>query len=184
LIVLYVFAIQQCAEGIVWIYLRETSPSIIAVGAKNLFLFFAFAFWPIWIPFALWLPENTQGRKQAMSVCFGIGSVLVSFFVLRIPDTTATACGYSIQYLSKWQSTSLGERVDLIAILFYGIAALLPFLISSLKNMWIVGVLGAIAGITIYCIEYFSFVSIWCFFSAVISLSLFYFLPKKKQSSY
>ena len=45
------FAIQQFAEGFVWIDPESTLP-------KSTYLFFAYAFWPMWIPFATFFAEE------------------------------------------------------------------------------------------------------------------------------
>lgn len=176
------FAIQQCSEGIVWLYLGEASQSLIALGAKNVFLFFAFVIWPIWVPFAFWMAENNSWRKHVMGVCFGIGLVLSVILILTIPMTSAASYHNSIQYLNQWQSFPLEERINLVAIVFYGVAISLPFLISTLKKIWILGLLAILAGIIVYSIDRFFFTSVWCFFAAIISLGLFFIIPRNKQA--
>ena len=175
------FAIQQCAEGIVWLHLGESD--LFAKLAKNVFLFFAFVIWPIWIPFSLWMAEKSEWRKQVMSVCLGIGLVLGVFLILTIPYTSAISYHNSIQYLLEGQNLSMGMYAGLVAIFFYGIATLLPFLISSLKKMWVLGLLATMTGLVTYLIDHYLFTSMWCFFAAVISLGLFFFLPKRLLSN-
>lgn len=174
------FAIQQCAEGIVWLYLPEAQQSYIAIGAKDLFLFFAFVFWPLWIPFSLWFAETNQKRKQGIAACFGMGLMQVALLACTIPYVTAVSYRSNIQYLLELNHNHLlmGKQFSCIMIFFYAVATLLPLFLSSLKKMWVLGICVACAGIAIYLIDHHFFVSLWCFFAAWISLCLFFILPK------
>jgi hypothetical protein len=172
------FAIQQCAEGIVWLYLPEMASST-ATFAKDLFLFFAYAFWPIWIPFSLWVAEVSEKRKQAISAFFGMGLVVAVLLIFMIPQTTAHPYHNSIQYLQQ-NGTSLENQLGNITLFFYGVATLLPLFVSSLKKMWILGISVALAGVAIELIDRHFFVSLWCFFAACFSIGLFFILPLAK----
>lgn len=56
------FAIQQASEGFVWLALPEES------FARNIFLFFAYFVWPIWVPFSVWFAEENRKRKQILGI--------------------------------------------------------------------------------------------------------------------
>lgn len=159
------FAIQQSAEGMVWLHLPEPSE------AKNIFLFFAYVFWPIWISFSVWLAEDQHWRKELLAICIGMGIALGTALSLLIPHTVAVPYQNSIHYLS---STHL--NLNILIPVFYGITTLLPLFISSLKKIWIVGLLTAASGIVIYSIDQLFFASMWCFFAAIISLALYFIL--------
>lgn len=176
----FFFAIQQCAEGVVWLSLPETA-SPIATFAKNLFLFFAYVFWPIWIPFSLWIAEVREQRKQTIAALFGMGLVVAVLLIYMIPNTMAVPYRSSIQYLQQLNQNDLllENQLSNITIFFYGVATLLPLFVSSMKRMWILGICVAISGIAIYLIDHLFFVSLWCFFAAWFSICLFFILPKK-----
>lgn len=171
------FAVQQAAEGIVWLYFLDQTQEGLTEGAKNLFLFFAFIFWPLWVPFSAWAAEKQEARKQAIAVCFGIGMMIAALLGFLIPHTTAVSYRSSIQYLQQLDigSTALSSSV----LFFYAVATLLPLFLSSLKKLWVIGACVALAGIVICLIDRFFFVSLWCFLAAWISLCLFFVLPKK-----
>src|SRR5437868_7049340 len=63
----FFFAAQQFIEGFVWLSLPHTGV------AKNLYLFFAYSFWPVWIPFSLWVAETRVKEKQLLMLFMGIG---------------------------------------------------------------------------------------------------------------
>lgn len=168
----WLFAIQQAAEGFVWLSLPDYSI------AQAVFLFFAYSFWPIWIPFALWRAEKQDLRKQFLAFCGGIGTVIGLALIFMIPETTATSYQCSIHYAHKSGSAA----IDWLGIIFYGVATLVPFFLSSIRRIWILGVIGAIVGILIFWIDQLLFVSMWCFFAALVSLSLLLILKKKNLS--
>jgi hypothetical protein len=174
------FAIQQFSEGVVWLSLSETTPTLLALVAKNVFLFFAFVFWPIWMPLSLWLVETDIWRKRLIFVCLGIGILTSLLLAFRIPHMAVMPYRCSIHYgggLSLLQRSSL---IALPILLSYGIATVLPLFLSSLKNMKILAVLVTLSGLAIYWIDQLFFVSMWCFSAAILSICLL-FVRRKKQ---
>ncbi len=173
------FAIQQGAEGIVWLSLSEAVPSLLASAAKNVFLFFAFVFWPIWLPLSVWLVEVDAWRKQAMAVCLGIGLLLGVFLAFGIPHAAAVAYRCSIQYKSGFSMLEQfyggsEPAITLVVLLFYAMATVLPLFFSSLKRMKILAVLVTLSGVAIYEVDQLFFVSMWCFSAALFSACLFF----------
>jgi len=159
----FFFAIQQAAEGFLWL---KVTPDV----SKWVFLSFAFVVWPIWIPFSFWYAEETPFRKQAMAFCLGIGLVVGFLLAMAIPHVQIYATQH-IQYIYSY--TGLG--------VFYMIATLLPFFLSSLSKAWALGFLFLLSALIVLWVERTFFISIWCFFSALISLGLFFI--KKGETS-
>src|SRR5690606_8023290 len=89
------FAIQQASEGFVWLKIPE------GIAAKNIFLFFAYVFWPIWIPFSLYFAEENPIRKQLLTLCLGIGLAVGCFLMPVIPQTAAVEYSHSLQYIQN-----------------------------------------------------------------------------------
>ena len=73
------FGLQQLFEGILWLHLPGYATDTLAIFSKNIFLFFAYIFWPIWIPFSMWVIEKNIKRKQLLSLLLGIGFALAVF---------------------------------------------------------------------------------------------------------
>src|SRR5262245_6539835 len=59
------FGVQQAAEGFVWLGLDHGHSHLVSPAAV-VFLFFALAFWPFWIPFSLLLPESRRWAKMIL----------------------------------------------------------------------------------------------------------------------
>jgi hypothetical protein len=166
------FAIQQAAEGFVWLGLPNPSSS------KNLYLFFAYSFWPFWIPLAMWISETQKLRKQLLALCFGIGVTVAIALGLLIPETTAEAYTCSIHY----SNTATNDSLSIFAQILYAIATLAPPFISSIPRMWALGALAVVFGGALIWIDQLLFVSMWCFFAAIFSLALFFILkPSAKK---
>ena len=92
------FALQQCAEGVVWMYAPVDLQSPVAVWAKSFFLFFAYVFWPVWLPFSIWLVEKEAQRKLILAGCLGLGIGVAAFYGLSIPLMVAIPYRFSIHY--------------------------------------------------------------------------------------
>lgn len=178
-IIPWLFAMQQCAEGVVWLNLPNASGQI-ANNAKNTFLFFAFVFWPVWMPLSTWIAEKEEWRKQAIALCLGIGLLLAIFLSLAIPDMKALPCLGSIQYAFPFKNLGNSAYYSRVGTFFYGIATLLPLFFSSLKRIWLLGLLVTLSGVIIYAIDQFVFVSLWCFFAAIFSLMLFFVITHRE----
>jgi len=167
------FAMQQLAEGFVWLGVPEVSTS------KNIYLFFAYVFWPIWIPFSLYFAEKNAVRRQLLAICLGMGLVVGGALMLGISEAIAIEYNHTIHY----QTNGIYNPYYMISLVFFTLAGLLPFFISSLTKMWGVGLLITLAGIVTFTVDRFCFFSLWCFWSAIVSMSLFLVLPQKKVES-
>jgi hypothetical protein len=167
------FALQQFSEGFVWLSLPEVS------FFKNIFLFFAYFFWPVWVPFSFWIAERDAKNKQLLFLCLILGIVVGTAYGLVIPETTPVMYRHSIHYASSHQYSN---EAIYIGTALYGIATIAPFFISTLRNAWTVGSLILLSGIIVYWIDHFYFVSMWCFVSAIISLTLLFILKSPKTS--
>lgn len=168
------FGIQQFSEGVLWLTAGQNfQPQFIAEGAQYTFLFFAFLFWPIWIPFSLYSVEKIAWRKQLIFACLAAG-VLFDINVIRIAmqyPVNARVMDHSIQYVSSIPSQ----------VYFYAPIVLLPCFISSYKSMWIFAVLTTVSFIAAMYIYTESFTSVWCFFSAIISICIYKVLRDNQE---
>jgi len=158
------FGLQQLSEGILW--LSYTHPNIAPWQHASMysFLLFAKVIWPVWIPFSIWLMEPDSGRKKILSyliILGGIGSVYLAYCLFAY-DVSATIEERHIRY--QMQIPQLGlHRV------LYLLGAAVPFFVSSLKYMKLLG--GTlIASLVLSYIFYFKhLISVWCFFAALLS---------------
>jgi len=161
------FAFQQLCEGIIWLDLRGSIPhSAFSVLAKDLYLFFALIFWPVWIPLSILAGEDKPLRKTFLKVLLFCGITLATFHLwsYSILEISPTVNKYSIYYFSE---------APFYKKLVYLILVSLPPLISSIKYMKVFGIL-----IILSCLisEYFyttTFTSVWCFLGSFVSAALY-----------
>lgn len=160
------FAIQQFSEGIIWLFLSgEVGSHELFINAERSFLTFAFLVWPIWIPLSFALIEPVTWRRYLLFINLYCGVALSGLnltYALR-EEVTVKIVNHSIQYM--------GNIPDQIII--YPLIVMLPMFLSSLKNVWIYGVLLVGAYVVADYFYTVTFASVWCFFSAIVSLFIY-----------
>lgn len=173
-----VFAVQQSAEGFLWLELT-THPALSPAPLATIFAAVALALWPSYAPFAAALIEEDRRRKFVQWVLLAI-SVPVSLFGLY--DLSAHpygACvvGHSLSY-------SNGHPYPLIIMAAYIVCVCMAFIISSHAALRWFGVI-IVAGLIVSSALYFeAFFSVWCFFAAGASLMVYgHFLLMSKYKA-
>lgn len=161
------FAIQQAAEGFLWLSFSQPAFALYYAPAMYVYLYFAMIFWPIWMPVAVRLMEKNEDKLMQLSFCFLAGLMFATqlFFWLIKYGAQATIYDHHILY-----SLGLPEHFFFVGTVLYLIATVLPFFLSSHKKMWLFG-----ATLTVsYVLSYYFFtqtlLSVWCFFAALLSL--------------
>lgn len=160
------FGIQQLSEGVLWYYLGNAyESSHIFYGAMYFFLMFAFLIWPIWIPFSLYCAEQPGWRKTLILLIMlsGIALSTINLFYALKHDIVVQVVNHSIQYIGEVPSQTF----------LYPFIVLAPCFFSSLKNMWVFGLLVTCAYILAAYFYTTTFVSVWCFFAAVVSVVIY-----------
>lgn len=168
------FSLQQLAEGFLWTNISYQKLAYI-------FLSIAFIVWPIWMPTSI-LFLNDNNKK--------INIYILGFLIL---------CGSIWSSFVIYLFISYGAYVDIgsnnliyhvpipfnyneyLAILIYNIIAIFPFFLSNIRSVIFLGILTIISCIITISLSYYSFISIWCFFAALISLGIYYSIPNNKN---
>jgi hypothetical protein len=166
-----IFAVQQFAEGILWVLLPNNSYPPIIDAAKYIFLSIAFIVWPTFIPFSLLAIEKDMLRRYALAFLSVIG-IAWSF----------TSTCYLVTYGATVQIESchiyyhlIGTlKEDYIQIALYCLTTIISFFTSSTRAIQILGGIIALSFIAASMLYYTYFISVWCFFAAIISLSVYY----------
>src|SRR5262245_49220676 len=71
----FLFAIQQFAEGIVWLYMNGTiTDQNIGIGAQYAYLSFAWVLWPIYTSCAIFISEKIHWRKAICGACVALAT--------------------------------------------------------------------------------------------------------------
>lgn len=168
------FAIQQTLEGVVWLSTLNYLPENFLTLSKYGFLFFAFVVWPFWMPFTCWYLEKQKTRKKLLSINLAIGSlVAIALLWQMLSGVEVTASCNHLSY-----TTNSYYDLDGYALFAYSLEVIAPFLISSYKNMWALGLMTAITLLLTMAFFWYFLTSVWCFFAAVVS-AFVYLLIKK-----
>ena len=171
------FALQQASEGLVWLHLNgniEAAP--LSRIAQYIYLTFAMVFWPTYAPFAVTMSEKIRFRRCLCSLVVVVGLLMSAFnaYQLVISSEAPAVLGHSIKY-------GYGDG-DFSWRLTYGIVSLIPLFISSLRKMWILGTLALLGFVVSDSLYYEAFVSVWCFYAAVISIALYLILKDNEEN--
>jgi hypothetical protein len=161
------FAVQQCAEGVVWLFLNDgfhhTSVSHIA---QYVYLLFALVWWPTYMPLAVALAESVPWRRR-WAFAAVVGGLCVSMFdtyYVFTTDLTPVVVDHSILY---------GQGA-ITARMTYGFISLPPLFIASIPKLWILGTLCFVTFIIAELFFPLTFISVWCILAAVSSVVLWY----------
>lgn len=125
------------------------------------------------IPYSIFKLEKKYTRKKVLSIIVGIGiftSIIYSYSLVMY-FSEATVLGHHIIYKLNYPSWVLIQ-----GSFFYGIATLFSYFISSAKRVWVLGILILLSYMigSIYFQDYI--ISVWCYFAAIISTSIFFIL--------
>ena len=169
------FGIQQVLEGRLWLSIATQDPETMhwfAIG----FLFFAYLFWPLWVPLSTAFVEPERNRRRVFFAFFVIGALLgLSLFVplLFLAEPLPVRIErHSIQYNAPiiWDDAVPRTLVRVA----YAIIVCTPLLFSSIKAVRVFGVLITLSVIGGFLVAHYAFTSIWCFVAAILSCYIYF----------
>ncbi len=172
------FGVQQAAEGFVWLGLHHGDAALVERGAV-VFLFFALAFWPFWVPFSLLLLEGRPAGKAvlAAAAALGLAWTWVYFPLAAEPARwlSTAVVHHSIFYdysdLPAFHvAPRTAWRVAYLAAICVPLLAARPGGSDRLRIL--LGVLVAALFAFCYLVYWYAFTSVWCFFAALLALLL------------
>lgn len=167
----FLFGIQQFFEGIQWLYLNNNSSSLIAGYG---FLFFAFIVWPIYVPTFVFILDKKRQKILKWFIFLGIAAALYFTALLLTQPLMIYKLNSCINYNFNIPLLNLG-RVAYMLIIFG------PLFTSSLKILKWLGVITFILALISWFFFTVDFISVWCFFSAIVS-SLFFLYIKSDSN--
>jgi hypothetical protein len=168
-----IFGIQQCAEGILWITLKSGTAEKLQYTGMYIFLITALIIWPTMVPLSVWLLEKGKKRRKILAGLIATGGIVSLFYTycLALYHVYPQIQSFHIIYVDEFPSTLVK-----ITFVIYLVATIVPLFVSSVKWMWLFGVLIAISCFIsgIFFAEYLT--SVWCFFVALISIAIYWIL--------
>lgn len=160
-----IFGIQQFVEGGVWLSIGL--PVINQITAY-VYLIFAYVLWPIFVPTAILLMENDPLRKRIIKVlvvCGMIAGLTLLYSILSGP-VEAQVIQQSVSY------SSIGN-FPAHTVWLYIIATCFSCMASSHKMVTLFGITLFVSCFTAWQCYANTFVSVWCFFSAILSFMVY-----------
>lgn len=159
------FAIQQFAEGVVWV---DASPI-----AATIFLFFALIVWPFYTPFALLMAESDNGKRVSLYLLtiIGLGLSLCLLFGLLSSDVSFYIQDCHIVYDAA-RILLINDRMSLFLGSIHCLVTIIPFFISSQQYIKQIGLLIMGTCLIAYLFYTVYFISVWCFFAALTSAAV------------
>jgi len=170
-----IFCIQQVMEGFLWLALSRPDFAFLQQFSTYAFLFVAQVVWPLAVPLAILLVEKNRKRKLLLKILAGTGLLISSYLAICLLTypVAASISGYHIAYDQNYPASLSGYGGVL-----YIMATITPSFGSSFKRMWILGAAILISYI-ITAVFYTGYiVSVWCFFAAVISITVYFIMQE------
>ena len=175
------FSLQQALEGVVWLGLAPGGPGGLVHPAALGYLFFAYAFWLAWFPWCV-LRLNLHAppplRRWILVVLLVLGLLMGAVLWLPLvvdgsliqPAILRGSIDYHTTLLTdRWISLDAGSSL-------YAIVIATPLMVSSSVRLRGFGVMVLIAFLISHLVYAYAFTSVWCFFSAVLSVALYWIL--------
>lgn len=167
-----VFAVQQAAEGFLWLSIGQNSAFTMLF--TSIFLFFAFFWWPAYIPYvAMSLETNPRTKRLLRYVWFlggSLGLILYGLFLLR--PMPAFIQGSSICYAYYPYSIAF-DAFPLIMLVYIG-TTVIAGVFSRHTVFQFFSVAAGVGALIAWFFHTSTFTSVWCFFAAILSVILLY----------
>lgn len=162
------FAVQQAAEGVVWLTMNRVDESGPQSMAATAFLGIALVIWPAWLPLSLLRMEGQGTRRRALAALCVMGAVVSAYASILLVrwHPIAQVAGHSIRYVYSAGPWALPPGSYLAA---YAVPIVIPFFVSSASLARVIGValIGSLIAAAI--VQHDVLTSVWCFFAALLS---------------
>lgn len=171
------FAVQQLTEGLLWLGFGWDTPTLNAV-LTQLYSLFSHVLWPVYVPLAAWLLEPPGPRRRALRMVWAGGIAVGAYLLYNMfaNPIVARPVGNHIDYDSPHFYVA-------VVITLYLTATTASMLLSSHRVMKLFGVLALAGALAAYLFYARWFISVWCFFAAVLSLVVYLHFSGKTPES-
>ncbi len=179
----FLFGLQQIIGGGLWLAFEQSADINIEMTAKG-FLFFAYFLWPFFVPLAALLVETNATRRTLFKIFSFTGFLLgASLYVplLLYPEwlSVMTFKGSILYHPVSIYDEILPGTVERV---FYAIIIAVPLLFSTVATLRFFGVLIFVSVAISALFFAYAFVSIWCFFAAILSAYIVYIIHRETSS--
>lgn len=160
------FGIHQALEGVTWLELDGHTDAALSGWGVHLWVLFAWALLPIYVPWAVWLIERDPKRRRLMAPLLVVGGILsVYMFIQAVqPEVQVSVVDHNLDYLLDVSVPAWWLAVPYVA------ATCLTPMLSSRRWIFAFGVGNFLAMCAAALMQAKDYSSIWCTFAAVLSL--------------
>lgn len=165
------FGIQQILEGALWLTFPAEAP-LWNMVLTYVYSFFSHVLWPIYVPIAVLLIEPAPWRRKVLAAIAIAGAAVglyLLYFLVRLP-LVAQVTGRHIAYLSP-------HFYAVEAMTLYLLGTCLSSLFSSHRSVRLFGGAAFLSFMAAYAFYATWFISVWCFFAAVLSCIVLLHFP-------
>jgi len=189
-----IFAVQQLTEGFLWLSLKDPAMGLSQSLLTYIYLVFAMAVWPLWVPLTIRLLEKDARSKRIMNVLVGIGAfvaicvvIVLSLYPVQAMTPHCLTCPFSstpsinqhLHYEFTFPPVPKG-LIGAFTVLYILATIITPFISSIRKMKWLGFVF--LASYLFAVILYNNFViSIWCFFAALLSFVVLWIITDLRK---
>lgn len=170
-----IFALQQASEGFVWLGLTNAAWKQFLSPATYFFLFCALAWWPVWVPLMLALLEPHILKKKILINLLTFGTFFALYMLFCLFNYGAIA---SIEQCHIYYALTIPGELHNILGALYLIPAVIPFFVSSIWGMNLLGTAITASCVISYFFYRYCLLSVWCFFAAVLSMLIIAIIQK------
>lgn len=170
------FATQQLIEGFLWLTFPDKAP-IFKMILTHAYSLFSHVLWPIYVPIAVLLLESVPWRRtllRSIALAGGVVGIYLLYFLATVP-IIAQVEGHHVDYNSP-------HFYIVTVMILYVLGTCVSSLFSS--HQW-VRLFGVVSFLSFGTAGYFYkawFISVWCFFAAVLSsIVLVFFLRRQER---
>ena len=165
------FALQQFAEGVLWLTLRNPGYPGLQGVTTQMFIVMAQVIWPAMIPVSVLLLEEKGTRRKVLLALFfaGLYVALSNLYGLAVYPVHVLISSRHLVY-----QNDLHAGFGKIGLALYFAVTVIPLLVSGVRRMYVLGIIMALS-FTVSAVFYMEcLTSVWCFFAAVISFIIYF----------
>ncbi len=160
------FAVQQLIEGVIWLSFSHDLP-LLSTVLTHAYSFFSHVLWPVLVPAAVLAIEPPGWRRTTLATIAAAGLAVGAYLMYTLVTFGVIA-------------RPTGQHIEYVSPHFFAAAVMSVYLLSTgvgpiLSSHWMVRVFGVLALLSFASVYAFYarwFISVWCFFAALLSVTI------------
>ena len=171
------FGVQQLLEGMLWLTISNHD-SMLTTQLTYLYLFLSNVLWAIYIPLAVLALETVTWRFR-VAIGFACVGAAVSTYLLAILFLQPVTASVNVHHILY----DFPNPYEQITITLYVIATCASLLFSSHRRVAAFGIVAFVSAVTAHVFYTMWFISVWCFFAAVLSIIVLWNFTDRRLKS-